>query len=184
MSLTHSKMLPLGTTAPDFNLPDTTSGNNLSFIDIAGPKGTVIMFICNHCPYVIHINDELVKVANQYQAKGISFAAISSNDAEKYTDDTPDKMNIVAKVLRYPFPYLYDESQDVAKAYDAACTPDFYLFNENNALIYRGRLDASSPGNGEPLTGSDLRKALDAVLLGEEKVTPQIPSMGCNIKWK
>ena len=184
MSLTPSKMLPIGTQAPDFNLLNTIDGSNITFTDCAGPKGTVVMFICNHCPYVIHVNDQLVQIANQYQDKGISFVAISSNDAEKYTDDTPDKMNIVAKVLKYPFPYLYDESQEVAKAYDAACTPDFYLFDENKALVYRGRLDASTPGNGEPLTGADLRKSLDALLMGAEGVTPQFPSMGCNIKWK
>ena len=184
MALTPSNMLPIGTKAPAFELPDVVSGSTVSYEAAAGEKGTVVMFICNHCPYVIHVNDELVKIANQYQAKGINFVAISSNDAEKYTDDTPDKMNIVAKVLRYPFPYLYDESQEVAKAYDAACTPDFYLFNGGKELIYRGRLDASTPGNGEPLTGSDLRKSLEALLMGEETIAPQFPSMGCNIKWK
>lgn len=183
MSLTPSNMLPIGTKAPDFNLMNTVDGNMLSFDQCAGLKGTVVMFICNHCPYVIHVNEELVKVANQYQAKGINFVAISSNDADKYTDDTPEKMNIVAKVLKYPFPYLYDKSQEVAKAYDAACTPDFYLFNGAKDLVYRGRLDASTPGNGEPLTGADLRKALDSVLMGEEGIAPQFPSMGCNIKW-
>jgi len=184
MSLTPSNMLPIGTKAPAFDLPNVSTGSNVTFDAAAGDKGTVVMFICNHCPYVIHVNHEVVNVANQYQSKGVNFVAISSNDAEKYTDDTPDKMNIVAKVLKYPFPYLYDESQEVAKAYDAACTPDFYLFNASKELIYRGRLDASTPGNGEPLTGADLRKSLDALLMGEEAIAPQFPSMGCNIKWK
>lgn len=177
-------MLPLGTAAPDFNLPDTVSGKNISFNDVATDKGTLVMFICNHCPYVIHVNDELVRVANEYAEKGIGFVAISSNDVENYPADSPDKMKALAAEVGYPFPYLYDESQDVAKAYDAACTPDFYLFDGEKKLAYRGRLDDSRPGTDSPLTGKDLRAALDTVLEGGEVPATQYPSMGCNIKWK
>lgn len=184
MAYTESNLLPLGTQAPDFNLYDTISGNSLSFKDIKGEKGSVVMFICNHCPYVIHVNSELVSIAENYKRKGIGFVAISSNDAEKYTEDSPDKMSIVAKVLKYPFPYLYDESQDIAKAYDAACTPDIYLFDENDKLYYRGRLDESRPKNNIALTGSDLRSALDDLLEGRPSPEIQYPSGGCNIKWK
>lgn len=184
MALTESNMLQLGIEAPDFNLPDTISGQNMSFADIAGERATVVMFICNHCPFVVHINDQLVDIANQYKSKGVGFVAISSNDVDNYPQDGPEQMSIVAKVLKYPFPYLFDETQKVAKAYDAACTPDLYVFNASNKLVYRGRLDGSRPGNGEPLTGADLRFALDAILLGIESVSPQIPSAGCNIKWK
>jgi len=184
MALTESNMLPLGTKAPAFSLPDTISGETLSFDDIKGEKATVVIFSCNHCPFVVHVNHEVVDIANQYSDKGVGFAAISSNDVENYPDDSPDKMKIVAKVLKYPFPYLYDDSQDVAKAYDAACTPDFYLFNKEGNLVYRGRLDASRPKNGVPVTGADLRSAIDAVLLGYDEIQPQFPSAGCNIKWK
>ena len=184
MSLTPSNMLALGTRAPEFNLPDTVSGNNLSFDNIAGKKGTVVMFICNHCPYVIHINSEIVAVANDYKEKGIGFVAISSNDVVNYPDDSPEKMTIHAKNVGYPFPYLYDESQSAAKDYDAACTPDFYVFNDTKDLVYRGRLDDSSPGNGKQLTGKDLRSSLDAVITGADQEPTQMPSMGCNIKWK
>ena len=184
MALTESNMLELGTTAPDFLLPNVIDGENYSFSQLAGERGTLVMFICNHCPYVIHVNSELVKLAHEYSAKGIGFVAISSNDVENYPDDSPDKMKLIAKVLRYPFPYLYDESQDVAKRYKAACTPDFYLFNADKSLFYRGRLDGSRPGNSEALSGADMRFAMDAMLLGLDKVEPQIPSAGCNIKWK
>lgn len=183
MALTPSNMLPLGTHAPDFNLLDTVSGSNISFENISGENGTVVMFICNHCPYVIHVNSEIVKLANEYKQKGFGFVAISSNDAEKYKEDSPDKMSIVAKVLQYPFPYLYDATQEIAKAYDAACTPDFYVFNSANNLTYRGRLDESSPGNGKELTGKDLRAALNAILNKSGNLENQLPSMGCNIKW-
>ncbi len=184
MSLKESNMLPLGTKAPSFSLVDTVSGRTLSLDDIRGEKGTMIVFSCNHCPFVIHINHELVNIANHYLHKGIGFAAISSNDVEKYQDDSPEKMNIVAQVLKYPFPYLYDADQSVAKAYDAACTPDFYLFDKNDVLVYRGRMDASRPGNDIPVTGADLRFAIDALTLGITEIQPQIPSAGCNIKWK
>ena len=139
MAFTESNMLELGTKAPDFQLPDTVSGKSVSIDDIAGEQGTVVMFLCNHCPYVIHVNPEIVRVAKEYQAKGIGFVGISSNDVAKYPDDAPDRMKEVAKNVGYSFPYLYDESQEVARAYDAACTPDFYVFDQNRLLVYRGR---------------------------------------------
>jgi len=184
MALTESNMLPIGTQAPTFELPDTVSGKTISLDNIQSDKATVVMFICNHCPYVIHINKTIVEVANKYQAKGVSFVAISSNDVENYPQDRPEKMKAHAAAVGYPFPYLYDESQDVAKAYDAACTPDFYLFDGKMNLAYRGRLDNSSPGNRQPLTGADLSAAIDSVLEGSEISMRQFPSMGCNIKWK
>lgn len=184
MALTPSNMLPLGTEAPDFNLPDTVSGKHISLSDVATGKATVIMFTCNHCPYVIHVNDEIVRVAKDYQAKGVGFVAISSNDVENHPADSPEKMKRLAAEVGYTFPYLYDESQSVAKAYDAACTPDFYVFDGAKKLVYRGRLDGSRPGTDTPLTGEDLRAALDAVLAGKEVAKTQYPSMGCNIKWK
>ncbi len=183
MALTESTMLPLGTKAPNFHLMDTVSGNYYSLDDLKSNQATVIMFICNHCPYVIHVNPEIVRIANEYRNRGVSFIAISSNDVEAHPDDAPDKMRIVAKVLRFPFPYLYDKRQEVAKAYDAACTPDFYVFNGAMELSYRGRLDDSRPGNNTPLTGIDLRNAIDATLAGNT-IETQYPSMGCNIKWK
>ena len=184
MALTESNMLGLGTKAPQFQLQDVVTDTQVSFDDIRGASGTMVMFICNHCPYVIHVNEQLIKIANEYTEKGIGLVAISSNDAVKYPDDAPDKMRIVAKVLRYPFPYLYDESQDVAKAYDAACTPDLYLFDKTDALYYRGRLDESRPGNDKPLNGLDLRNAIDDMLNGKTPPEKQYPAAGCNIKWK
>lgn len=184
MALTLSNMLPIGTIAPDFSLPDTVSGANISLNEIASEKATVVMFLCNHCPYVIHVNLELVKLTNEYMAKGVEFVAISSNDAVNYPQDGPDKMSIHAKENGYPFPYLYDESQEVAKAYDAACTPDFYVFDGSMKLVYRGQMDGSRPNSGIPVTGEDLRKALDNVLNGKPQEEMQRPSAGCNIKWK
>lgn len=184
MALTESNMLPLGTAAPDFNLPDTVSGKNISLDDVATDKATVVMFLCNHCPYVIHVNEEIVRLANDYAAKGVGFVAISSNDVENYPADSPEKMKVHAEQEGYSFPYLYDESQEVARAYDAACTPDFYVFDGERKLAYRGRLDDSRPNSGTPLTGRDLRAAIDAVLTGEEVPAVQYPSAGCNIKWK
>jgi thiol-disulfide isomerase/thioredoxin len=184
MALTESTMLSLGTRAPEFYLQDTITGEFKSYNDIQGEKGTLIMFLCNHCPYVIHVNEEIVRIAQEYFNKGIGFAAISSNDVVHYPDDAPDKMRLVAKVLKYPFPYLYDETQDVAKRYDAACTPDLYLFDSNQSLYYRGRLDESRPGNDKPLNGKDLRLALDLLLRKEAPLKHQYPSAGCNIKWK
>ena len=184
MALTESNMPGLGMKAPDFMLPDTVSGKLLAFNDIKGEKGTVVFFLCNHCPYVIHVNAELVRIAGEYMSAGIGFVAISSNDAVNYPDDAPDKMRLVAKVLQYPFAYLYDEDQNVAKAYEAACTPDIYVFDPDHRLYYRGRLDQSRPGNDKPLTGKDLRIALDLLILGEAPLTKQYPGAGCNIKWK
>ena len=182
MALTESTMLPLGTKAPNFHLQDTVSGNYYSLDDLRSTKATVVMFICNHCPFVIHVNSELVRLANKYKSEGVSFIAISSNDVENYPEDAPDKMSIVAKVLKYPFPYLYDKRQEVAKAYDAACTPDFYVFDKDLKLSYRGRLDDSRPGNSIPLSGIDLANAIDKTILGET-IDEQYPSAGCNIKW-
>ena len=184
MALTLSNMLALGTKAPDFNLPDTVSGDLLNLNDLKSDKATVVMFLCNHCPYVIHINEGLVSLVKEYQAKGVSFIGISSNDVNNYPQDGPDKMKIHAKEVGYTFPYLYDESQDIAKAYEAACTPDFYVFNKDLELIYRGQMDDSRPGSGIPVTGEDLRKAMDIVLSGQAAPSLQKPSMGCGIKWK
>ena len=184
MALKESNMLALGTQAPNFNLPDTVSGKTFSLEELPEAKATVIMFICNHCPYVIHINETLVSLAKGYQEQGVNFIAISSNDVENYPQDGPEKMKVHAEAVGYPFPYLYDESQEVAKAYDAACTPDFYVFNRAMNLVYRGRMDASSPGNGKENNGEDLSNALDDLLADQEQSSAQFPSMGCNIKWK
>ncbi len=184
MSYTESNMLPLGSEAPPFALPDTVSEKTIRLEDIASDKATVVMFICNHCPYVIHVNDEIVRLANDYIAKGVSFVAISSNDAKNYPEDGPERMKEVAKKLKYPFPYLYDESQNVARAFDAACTPDFYVFDSDLKLVYRGRLDDSRPKSGTPLTGKDLRNALNAILNDQQVPEKQYPSGGCNIKWR
>jgi thiol-disulfide isomerase/thioredoxin len=183
MARTPSTMIPLGTRAPAFSLLDTVSGQVLSLEQVRGAKGTVVMFICNHCPYVKHVNPELVRVAKDYGGKGIGFVAISSNDAANYPDDAPDKMKHAAQRLGYPFPYLYDETQAVAKAYEAACTPDLYLFDGGLSLVYRGQLDDSRPNQGAP-DGKDLRRALDDVLAGKPVGADQKPSVGCNIKWK
>lgn len=177
-------MLPLGTRAPGFSLPDTVSGRTLSLDALKGARGTVVMFLCNHCPFVKHVNAGLVQAAKDYQGKGIAFVAISSNDVANYPEDGPDRMKAAAKQLGYPFPYLYDEAQDVAKAYQAACTPDLYLFDANLACVYRGQFDDARPGNGAPVTGKDLRAAMDALLAGEPVDPAQKPSVGCNIKWK
>jgi len=184
MSATLSTMIPLGTKAPSFKLPETISGKTMSLSEMKGGKATLIMFICNHCPFVLHINAELVRIANSYQSKGISFIAISSNDVEKYPQDSPELMKVHANKSGYSFPYLYDESQEVAKAYKAACTPDLFLFDENLKCVYRGQFDNSRPGNNLPVTGADLRAALDCVVSGKKISEDQIPSIGCNIKWK
>ncbi len=184
MARTLSNMLPLGTKAPDFELLDTVTNQTLSLQKLKGEKGTVVLFICNHCPFVIHVNPEISKLGKEYQAKGINFVAISSNDVENYPQDAPHLMKKKAQEEDYTFPYLYDETQEVAKAYDAACTPDFYLFDGDSKLVYRGQLDDSRPGNGLPLTGSDLRNAMDALLEGKAIDPDQKPSIGCNIKWK
>ncbi|MEZ4971317.1 MAG: thioredoxin family protein [Flavobacteriaceae bacterium] len=184
MANTPSNMLPLGTIAPHFELLDTTSDQQKSLQNIKGNKGTVIMFICNHCPFVKHLNAEIAKTAIQYQTKDISFIAISSNDVDNYPQDAPHLMTLISREQMYSFPYLYDESQEVAKAYDAACTPDFYLFDADLKLVYRGQFDDSRPGNGIPVTGIDLKTAMDALLSGNAISEIQKPSMGCNIKWK
>jgi peroxiredoxin len=184
MARTESNMLPIGTKAPHFELPDTVSGKIVSLESLRSEIATVVMFICNHCKYVKHINSELVYIVKHFQESGIHFAAISSNDIENYPEDRPQEMKEKAAELGYTFPYLYDETQAVAKAYDAACTPDFYVFDKNLKLVYRGRMDASSPGNNVPVTGSDLRGALNALVAGEPVSEIQYPSMGCNIKWK
>jgi peroxiredoxin len=184
MAATPSTMMPLGTTAPDFTLPDTVSDKMLSLSELRGKKATVVMFICNHCPYVLHVNDELVRIAREYQPKGVSFIAISSNDVENYPQDSPELMKEQAKKIGYTFPYLYDETQDVARAYDAACTPDIFLFDNDLKCVYRGQLDDSRPKNDKPVTGRDLRIALEAVLNNEKVPEEQKPSIGCNIKWK
>lgn len=184
MALTPSTMLPLGTTAPDFQLPEPLSGVSRSLAEIRGARGTLVMFICNHCPYVKHVNDELVRLARDVLSRGIGMVAISANDAENYPADAPPRMAEAAAALGYPFPYLYDETQTTARAYDAACTPDFFLFDAALRLVYRGRLDDSTPGNGRPLSGADLRAAIDALLAGQPPLSAQTPSMGCNIKWR
>ncbi|GAA4883605.1 thioredoxin family protein [Flaviramulus aquimarinus] len=184
MARTPSNMLPLGTKAPGFSLIDTISNSTLNLNQLRGEIGTVIMFICNHCPFVIHVNPEIVSIANTYTEKGIGFVAISSNDVLNYPQDSPENMRLHAKQEHYSFPYLYDETQNIAKAYHAACTPDFYTFDENLKLVYRGQLDNSRPGNGLPVTGKDLRHALDCLLENKENKQLQKPSIGCNIKWK
>lgn len=184
MARTPSAMVVLGTKAPGFNLPDTVSGKKISFTDIKGSKATVIMFICNHCPFVRHVNHELVKLAEDYKNKGIGFAAISSNDATSYPEDAPAMMKETAIRLKYPFPYLYDETQDTAKTYQAACTPDFFIYDDQLQLVYRGQLDDSRPGNEIPVTGKDIRRALDCLINNKPVPGEQKPSIGCNIKWK
>jgi len=184
MAETPSTMIPLGTKAPDFNLLDTISNKMLALNDLQSTKATVIMFICNHCPYVKHIQKKLVEVANQYQNKNVQFIAISSNDTQKYPADGPEEMRLEAQTHHYPFPYLYDETQIVAKSYQAACTPDFFVFDKHLACVYRGRFDDSTPGNNRPVTGVDLCTALDNVLAGMPVSTDQKASLGCNIKWK
>ena len=183
MVLTPSTMLPLGTRAPDFRLP-ATDGSFVSRDDFTGAPALVVMFICNHCPYVKHIREGLAEVAAEYMRKGVRFVAINSNDVEKYPDDSPAKMAEEAAAANYPFPYLFDEDQSVAKAYRAACTPDIYIFDENLELEYRGQFDGSRPGSDVPVTGYDLSAALDAVLDGRPPSEDQVPSIGCNIKWK
>lgn len=183
MARTPSNMIPLGTQAPDFSLLDTVSEQMITLTEVKGHQGTVILFICNHCPFVKHVNLQIAQLAREYQEKGIGFVAISSNDAINYPQDAPHLMKQTAILEGYTFPYLYDETQKVARAYDAACTPDFYVFNKDMALVYRGQLDDSRPGNGIPVTGSDLRQALDALLQGTPINKLQKPSIGCNIKW-
>jgi peroxiredoxin len=184
MALTPSNMLELGTSAPDFQLEDVRSEKVLSYGDIAGEKGTLVMFICNHCPYVVHVENEIGRIAKDYSQKGLGFVAISSNDIEKYPEDAPKFMRQQVDRAGFSFPYLIDSDQSVARRYDAACTPDFYLFDNTSQLVYRGRIDESRPGNDIPVNGKDLREALDNLINGHRQVEKQYPSMGCNIKWK
>jgi thiol-disulfide isomerase/thioredoxin len=174
----------LGYKAPYFKLINTIDNQLVDLNELKGKNGTLVMFICNHCPYVLHINEQLVLLANEYIPKGISFIAISSNDISRYPDDAPDKMKLQAQQLNYPFPYLYDESQDVAKAYFAACTPDFSIFDNELNCVYRGQLDDSRPKSTIPVTGNDIRNALDKLLNNQGIVENQYPSLGCSIKWK
>jgi peroxiredoxin len=183
MAETPSQMLPLGTAAPDFDLPDA-DGKMHSLADAAGGRACLVMFICNHCPFVKHVADELARLGRDYMPQGVAVYAINSNDVDKYPADGPEKMKEEATLRGYPFPYLLDADQQVAKAYRAACTPDFYLFDADRILVYRGQLDRSRPGNNVPVDGGDLRRALDAVLANEPVPADQIPSVGCNIKWK
>lgn len=184
MALAFTKKIELGYTAPSFSLPEPLSGKIWDLNELRGEFATVVMFICNHCPYVKHVNEELIRLANDYMPKGISFIAINSNDAQKYPDDAPDKMVEVAKRLKYPFPYLFDESQHIAKAYHAVCTPDFSIFNSELKCIYRGQLDDSRPGSSVEVTGEDIRVVLDAVLSNMQVPKNQKLSAGCSIKWK
>lgn len=183
MSVTPSTMIELGTKAPDFALPDTR-GNEVSLEDFDEAELIVVVFMCNHCPFVKHVRQEIINVANDYKDKGVEFVAINSNDVENHPEDSPKQMALEAEKYNYPFPYLYDESQEVAKKYRAACTPDFYVFDKDRKLVYRGQLDDSRPGNDEPINGKDLRMALDETLAGDTVSIEQKPSMGCNIKWK
>ena len=183
MALTPSTMLPLGTPAPDFQLPDTAC-KIVSLASFKDNAALVVIFMCNHCPYVIHLRSGLAQFARDYAAKNVGIVGINANDAKNYPADSPAKMKAEVAAAGYTFPYLYDEKQAVAKAYRAACTPDFFLFDRGRRLVYRGQFDASRPGNGIPVTGKDLRAALDAVLAGKPTSEFQVPSMGCNIKWK
>lgn len=184
MAVTESTMMELGVAAPDFNLPEPATGETKALTDLKGDKATLVIFMCNHCPFVIHVIEAIVDLANHYQPKGVGVVAISSNDIVNYPEDAPEKMVKFASKYELSFPYLYDESQDVAKAYSAACTPDFFLFDENLSCVYRGQMDGARPSNQEPNDGADLRAALDAVLAGEPVSDRQYPSAGCGIKWK
>ncbi|MBD1903965.1 MULTISPECIES: thioredoxin family protein [Cyanophyceae] len=183
MARVASTMLPLGTLAPDFQLPDV-SGETISLATMKGKQGLLVMFICKHCPFVKHVEAQLAQIGKDYEDKNLGIVAISANDASNYPDDAPDQLQAMAKELGFTFPLCYDETQETAKAYTAACTPDFFLFDGNRSLVYRGQLDDSRPGNDKPVTGQDLRNAIDAVLAGKPISDIQKPSIGCNIKWK
>ena len=184
MARTESAMLPLGTSAPDFVLKDVVTKHEMNTQNISGPQGLLVMFICRHCPYVKHLEKALAQLGRDYADKGVGIVAVSSNDAKNYPDDSPDSLAQQAKIVGFTFPYLYDETQEVARAYDATCTPDFFLFDDGLKLVYRGQFDDSRPGNGSSVTGKDLRAALDAVIAGKPVGPDQRPSLGCNIKWK
>lgn len=179
-----SHMLPLGTKAPGFQLPEVSTGKTISLATFAGKKALLVMFICRHCPYVVHVQEQLARLGKDYPNRGVGIVAIGANDASRYPDDAPDKLKAMAAEQGFSFPFCYDESQSVAKAYKAACTPDFFLFDGTQGLVYRGQLDDSRPGNGKPVTGKDLRAAIDAVLAGKPVSGTQFPSTGCSIKWK
>jgi len=185
MALTPSTMLmALGAPAPDFSLPDVVSGRTIALKAFEGKQALLVMFICRHCPYVVHVKDALARLGKDYASKDVGVVAISANDAATHPDDAPDKLKAMAKEHGFTFPFCYDESQETAKAYSAACTPDFFLFDAGRKLVYRGQLDDSRPGNGKPMTGKDLRAAIDAVLAGTPVSRTQMPSVGCSIKWK
>ena len=184
MVLTPSTMLPLGTQAPDFRLPDVVSGKIISLANFADKTALLLMFICCHCPFVKHIQQEIAKLSQDYQYKSLGIIAISANDISKYPDDSPENIKLMAQKLGFNFPFCYDETQEVAKSYTAACTPDFFLFNKSRKLVYRGQFDDSRPSNQIPVTATDLRQAIDCVLTDKQIDFPQKPSIGCNIKWK
>ncbi len=184
MALTPSTMLPLGTKAPDFHLPEVASQKNISLADFSDKKALLVMFICRHCPFVKHVQTELSQIGKDYLESNLGIIAISANDAENYPDDAPDSLKAMVQELGFNFPLCYDETQETAKAYTAACTPDFFLFDQDRLLVYRGQLDDSRPSNGKPVTGVDLRAAIDAVLADKPVTEEQKPSVGCNIKWK
>ncbi|WP_030006580.1 thioredoxin family protein [Picosynechococcus sp. NKBG042902] len=184
MARTESTMLPLGAPAPDFALPDVTTGKTVSLGNFRGKAGLLVIFMCRHCPFVIHVQDELARLGVDFVPQELGIVAISANDAENYPDDGPEKLKEMAAALQLNFPILYDESQAIAKSYQAACTPDFFLFDQDLKLVYRGQLDDARPGNDKPVTGADLRQAIAAVLAKETPDLNQKPSLGCNIKWK
>ncbi|ELR97681.1 thioredoxin family protein [Gloeocapsa sp. PCC 73106] len=184
MALTPSTMLPLGTKAPDFQLVDVLSNQTISLSDFSSHQALLVIFLCCHCPFVKHVEQEIAKLSREYQPQNIGIIAISVNDIERYPDDAPDKLKIMAETLGFNFPVCYDQTQNIAKAYKAACTPDFFLFDSQLKLVYRGQLDDSRPGNNLPITGKDLRSALDAIVAGKPVNLEQKPSIGCNIKWK
>ena len=184
MAQTASTMLPLGTPAPDFSLPEPATGKTVALSDFQQAPALLVLFMSNHCPFVKHLRQGLIRFTRDYQPQGLAVVAISANDVIRHPDDRPAKMAEEAKAFAYPFPYLYDASQEIAKAYQAACTPDFFLFDANRQLVYRGQFDDSRPGNNIPVSGNDLRTAVDAVLAGRPVALEQKPSVGCNIKWK
>ena len=184
MAIESLQSIPLGAEATDFSLPDVVTGNVVSLSSIPPASGLLVMFICRHCPYVVHVREEILRIARHYQAQGVQFVSICSNDSSAYPEDAPDRLREMAVEHRFPFPLLYDESQTVAKAYDAQCTPDFFLYDSLRRLAYHGRLDDSTPGNGIPVTGREMRLALDAVLEGLPSPAVQKSSIGCSIKWK
>lgn len=184
MAKTPTIQLKLGYHAPSFQLTDVVSGDKMGFNELKGQKGTVVMFICNHCPFVVHVMDELIRMGTDFRGRGIGFVAISSNDVSTHPDDSPEKMRELAVGREFPFAYLYDPTQEVAKAYFAACTPDFSVFDAEDLCVYRGQLDDARPGNDRPVNGKDLRNVLERLIVDEPIPTPQKPSLGCNIKWK